>query len=133
MIYELLIISLVILVYYDLRYVVPNLPLSLLITSLVLVNTDRYILWIVSLTITFIVYETISVAIRRNFVDRSDYLHIANSISLLQDLTYLPVFLIIYVLMILATTLVYKHRIPTVAQLYISVFIISVALGDSAP
>lgn len=133
MIYELLLLLIATLVYYDLRYVNSHVPLSIAVTFLTLIYTDRYSLWLISFLISFIIYETMTVIIRRQFIDRSDYLHIANSVTLLQNINHLPLFLSLYVVMIAISGFIYKDRIPTVAQLYLSTFFISVALADSAP
>lgn len=113
-------ILIAILIYYDLKYVKSNHVLALLIAGTLLLELGKYQIWVITFLITALVFE-ISMYLKRNrFIDYDDYIHLANSIIILNSISDIIIFAILYILLILLISRFYRIRIPTSAEMYIS-------------
>ncbi|MEM4699275.1 MAG: hypothetical protein QXU27_02385 [Candidatus Anstonellales archaeon] len=113
-------ILIAILIYYDLKYVKSNHVLALLIAGTLLLELGKYQIWFITFLITALVFE-ISMYLKRNrFIDYDDYIHLANSIIILNSISDIVIFAILYILLILLISRFYRNRIPTSAEMYIS-------------
>ncbi len=120
MIEYILFISILLFIYYDLRYV-KSFPLIALIIAIQTLMLGNHIVWLITFFTVALVYELFSL-FRSKILEYDDYIHLANSITLLPEhsLLSLTIYLISYIVLIVITTMFYKNIIPTAAQTYIS-------------
>lgn len=120
MIEYLLILSILIFIYYDLRYV-KSFPLLALLIAIQVLMIKEHSIWLITFLIVAIVYELYSI-FRSKIVEYDDYIHIANSITLLPNysLESLFIYLILYLILVYISSRFYKNVVPTSAQTYIS-------------
>ncbi|MEM2769012.1 MAG: hypothetical protein QXQ15_00960 [Candidatus Anstonellales archaeon] len=119
-------ILIAILIYYDLKYVKSNYILTLLITGTLLLELGKYQIWIITFLITALVFEISMYLKRSRFIDYDDYINLANSIIILNSISDIVIFAILYVILILLISRFYGNRIPTSAEMYISALTVQI-------